>query len=562
MMKAQLVSPSESSHELQQCYDPVSISQYCYHHPGQVLWRFMQIIWAGGWFIGHLKWDQWTQQTRKNKFRRASQLRQILTDLGPTFIKVGQALSIRPDLIHKDFLEELTLLQDQLPPFSTDEAFALIEAELGQPVDKIYQEISPQPIAAASIGQVYQGYLWTGEEVAIKVQRLGLVHRFSLDLFLLRKAAIWFGFRLPIHLGHDLSLIVDEFGTKLFEELNYCNEARNAEKFAHNFQGSDIVKVPSIYWDYTSARVLTLEWIHGYKLTSDQCTVEAETSSVELSRCGVIAGLQQLLEFGFFHADPHPGNLFALSGGRIAYIDFGLMDHLDQSMKETLVDALIHLINKDYSLLAQDFVQLGFLTPETDIQPIVPALEGIFSDFTGANAKDFTFHSITERFSELMYDHPFRVPAKFAVIIRTLVIQEGVALCLNPNFKIVEVSYPYIAQRLLSGETPAFRQRLLEVLFKDEKFQWQRLESLLAIAHSNNSFDLTPTLKLGLKSLVSEDAIDLWRQIVLVLTEDDQLHINEVLHLWEVINNNLHPQYLIDAILRAIAESDRSENGV
>lgn len=554
MIKARSASPSESSRELWQYYHPAFIAQYCQRHPGQVLWRLLQILWASVWFIGLLKWDQWTQQTRKNKFRRASQLRQILTDLGPTFIKVGQALSIRPDLIHKDFLEELTLLQDQLPPFSTDKAFALIEAELGQPVDKIYQEISQQPIAAASIGQVYQGYLWTGEEVAIKVQRIGLVHRFSLDLFLLRGAARWFGPLLPIHLGHDLVLIVDEFGSKLFEELNYYHEARNAEQFAYNFQDSDIVKVPSIYWDYTSTRVLTLEWIHGFKLTSDQCTIEAETSSVELSRCGVIAGLQQLLEFGFFHADPHPGNIFALSGGRIAYIDFGMMDHLDQSAKETLIDALIHLINKEYSLLAQDFVQLGFLTPETDIQPIVPALEEIFSDVTGANLKDFSFHSITERFSELMYDYPFRVPAKFAVIIRTLVLQEGVALCLNPNFKIVEVSYPYIAQRLLSGETPAFQQRLLEVLFKDKKFQWQRLESLLAIAHSNNSFDLTPTLKLCLKSLISEDANDLWRQIVLVLTEDDRLHIDEVIHLWEVIKDNIHPQSLMDVLFGTIAE--------
>ncbi|MGK7877688.1 MAG: ABC1 kinase family protein [Xenococcaceae cyanobacterium] len=558
MIQAQLIWPPETSHELLRCYDADAIARYCHRHPWQTLWRSLRIIWAWGWFTCLLKWDQWTQQVEKNKSLRATQIRQIFTDLGPTFIKVGQALSIRPDLIRKDFLEELTLLQDQLPPFSTAEAFALIEAELGQPVDNIYEKISPQPVAAASIGQVYQGHLWSGEEVAIKVQRPGLVHRFTLDLYLIRRAAIWLGPRLPLHLGHDLALIVDEFGTKLFEELNYCNEARNAEQFAHNFQASDKVKVPAIYWAYTSTQVLTLEWIHGFKLTCNQCPVDANTSAVELSRIGVIAGLQQLLEFGFFHADPHPGNLFALTGGRIAYIDFGMMDHLDQATKETLVDAIIHLINKDYNLLAKDFVQLGFLTPETDIKPIVPALEAVFSDFTGGSVKDFNFHSITDRFSELMYDYPFRVPAKFAVIIRSLVIQEGVALCLNPNFKIVEVSYPYIAQRLLSGETPAFRRRLLEVLFKDDKFQWQRLESLLAIAHSDNSFDLASTLQLGLKSLVSEEGTELWRQLVLVLTENDRLHTDEVIRLWDLIKDNLQPQSLIDAALGVLAEWGRN----
>lgn len=554
MIQAPPLSPPDESHAFPQRYDANAIAQYCYRHPLQTLWRSLQILWALGWFAFNLKWDHWTQQVERHKSLRASQLRQLLTQLGPTFIKVGQALSIRPDLIRKDLLEELTLLQDQLPPFSTAAAFDLIEAELGRPVTEIYRDISPEPVAAASIGQVYRGHLWSGEEVAIKVQRPGLVHTFTLDLFLLRQFVLRFGSWLPLHLSYQLSLIVDEFGAKLFEELDYGNEARNAERFARNFQDSDKVKVPQIYGAYSSTQVLTLEWIEGYKLTCNQCAVDADTSAIELSRIGVIAGLQQLLEFGFFHADPHPGNLFALKGGRLAYIDFGMMDQLDQTTKETIVDAIVHLINRDYSLLAQDFVKLGFLTPETDIQPIVPALEGIFADVTGAGVKDFNFYSITDRFSDLMYEFPFRVPSKFAVIIRSLVIQEGVALCLNPNFKIVEVSYPYIAQRLLSGETPAFRQRLLEVLFKDDKFQWQRLESLVAIAHSDSSFDLVPTLQLGLKSLVAAEKAELWRQLILILTEDDRLHTEEMLHLWELVKDSLPPQSLIDIAMGTVAE--------
>ncbi|HEY9847755.1 MAG TPA: AarF/ABC1/UbiB kinase family protein, partial [Candidatus Caenarcaniphilales bacterium] len=333
-----------------------------------------------------------------------------------------------PDLVRQDYLDELVFLQDQLPPFPTPEAFATIEAELGRPAVQIFQKISPEPVAAASLGQVYQGRLFNGEEVAIKVQRPNLLPILTLDLCLIRWAAAWISPWLPLNLGHDLTLIVDEFGTKLYEEIDYLHEGRNAEKFAYNFRNDQSIKVPQIHWQFSSTRVLTLEWIDGFKLTGTQCIIQSDISTDQLIRVGVTAGLRQLLEFGFFHADPHPGNLFALRDGRMAYIDFGMMDQLDQATKEQLVDALVHLINRDYIELAQDFVQLGFLTADTDIQPIVPALESVLGDIMGASVRDFNFKTITDRFSELMYDYPFRVPAKFALIIRSLVTQEGVAL--------------------------------------------------------------------------------------------------------------------------------------
>ena len=245
---------------------------------------------------------------------------------------------------------------------------------------------------------------------------------------------------------------------------------------------------------------------------------------------------------------------FALHDGRMAYVDFGMMDQLDQTTKETLVDAVVHLVNKDYSLLAQDFVKLGFLTPETDIQPIIPALEDVFGDIIGASVKDFNFKTITDRFSELMFEYPFRVPAKFALIIRSLVTQEGIALCLNPNFRIVEVSYPYVAQRLLAGETPEFRRRLLEVLFKDGRLQWQRLENLIAIARTDQDFDLIPSAQLGMKFFFSEEGDFLRRQVIMALTEDDRLHTEEVQHLWDLVKEDFQPQRILDAALGAISE--------
>jgi predicted unusual protein kinase regulating ubiquinone biosynthesis (AarF/ABC1/UbiB family) len=512
------------------------------------------ITWSLGLFLLSLLWDKWTKQEEANKYRRASELRQILTRLGPTFIKVGQALSTRPDLVRKDFLDELVKLQDQLPPFDNDIAFALIETELGMPVEKAYREISPTPVAAASLGQVYKAILPTGEEVAVKVQRPGLRALLSLDLYLMRWAAQKFGRLLPLNLGHDLTLIVDEFGTKLFEEIDYQNEGCNAEKFATNFQNNPEVKVPSIYWRYSGRRVLTLEWIDGYKLTDTENIKALGLDPNSIVKIGVTSGLQQLLEHGFFHADPHPGNLFATFDGRMAYIDFGMMDQLEEETKETLASCVVDLINKDYENLAANFVKLGFLTPETDIKPIIPALERVLGNAIGQRVGDFNFRTITDEFSELMYQYPFRIPAKFALIIRSLVTQEGVALTLDPNFKIVQVAYPYVAKRLLTGESPQLRRRLLDVLFKNGKFQWQRLENMITMARSESNFDLLPTAQLGITFLLSEEGRYLRRQLLLALTEDDRLHTAEVQRLWSLIQGELQPRRLLDVAMSAFRE--------
>lgn len=533
-------------------YDPEAIAQYYRFRPWLAGWRILKLVWAFGWFVLGLLWDRWQDQENPHKEIRAVQLRQLLTNLGPTFIKVGQALSTRPDLVRKDFLEELVKLQDQLPPFPNSVAMGIIERELDRSIGEVYSEISPHPVAAASLGQVYRGRLRSGEEVAIKVQRPQLLPTITLDLFLMRWASGWLAPWLPLNLGHDLTLIVDEFGIKLFEEIDYLNEARNAEKFAANFQDDPTVKVPSIYWRFSSRRVLTLEWINGFKLTDTERIKAAGLDSDSLIRIGVSSGLRQLLEFGFFHADPHPGNLFAMPDGRMAYIDFGMMDQLQQHTKETLVDSVVHLINREYDLLAQDFVELGFLTPDIDIQPIVPALESVLGNAIDRNVGDFNFKTITDQFSELMFEYPFRVPAQFALIIRSLVTQEGLALSLNPNFKIVEIAYPYVAQRLLTDESPELRRRLLDILFKDGKFQWHRLENLIAIARSDTGFDLLPTAQLGLQYLLSDEGEFLRRKLILAMVQDDRLHTEEVQRLWELVKEDLEPARLFDVAVGAL----------
>jgi predicted unusual protein kinase regulating ubiquinone biosynthesis (AarF/ABC1/UbiB family) len=544
-------------------YDAQAIARHLRWQPWRPMWRALRIGLAFLGFVLGLQLDAILGREQGSQQARAEQIRRILTDLGPTFIKVGQALSTRPDLVRQDFLNELIKLQDQLPPFDNATAFAIIERETDRSVSEIFREITPDPIAAASLGQVYKAKLYSGETVAVKVQRPNLKPIMMLDLYLMRWFAKNLGWLLPLNIGDDLALIVDEFGAKLFEETDYQNEGANAEKFAENFKNDPLIKVPKIYWDYSSQRVLTLEWIDGVKLT-DIAAVEAAGLDLDaLIQIGVTSGLQQLLEHGLFHADPHPGNLFAMAPepgsrspvrGRMAYIDFGMMDQLDTPLKEALVDALVHLINKDYEQLAKDFVALGFLTPSTDITPIIPALEAVFDDVIGKSVGDFNFKVVTDKFSGLMYEYPFRVPAKFALIIRSVVTQEGLALTLNPNFKIVEIGFPYIARRLLTGESESLRRRLLEVLFKDGKFQWQRLENMIQIARTDREFDVLPTAQLGMQYLMSADGAYLRRLIVMSLTEDNRLHTEEVRRLWDLVKADVKPDKIAGAAWNALIQ--------
>lgn len=533
-------------------YDPQLICRYYRWRLPQVIGRALAILWPFLWFVLCLRWDQLWGHTDRNVGRRSVQLRKLLTDLGPTFIKVGQALSTRPDLVRKDYLEELTQLQDQLPPFPSEQAFARIESELGRPIAEIFAQISPEPVAAASLGQVYKAQLHSGEWVAVKVQRPHLREQLSLDLYLIRWASTWLGPWLPLNLGSTLTAVVDEFGRKLFEEIDYLHEGRNCERFAEYFRDDPDVYVPRIFWAYSTRRVLTLEWIDGIKLTDVERIRAANLEVKQLVRIGVVAALKQLLEYGFFHADPHPGNLFALADGRLAYIDFGMMDQLTEEMKEYLVDALVHLVDRDYNALIDDFIHLGFLQSDVGRQELIPALEKVLADVLTQEVVNFNFKTATDQFSDLMYRYPFQVPSHFALVIRSLVTQEGVALSLYPQFRIVGVAYPYVAKRLLTDESPRIRQRLLQVLIKDGKFRWNRLENLIQIARSDGGLDWLPTAQTGLRYLMSEEARDLRRQLVLSLTEDDRLHFEELQRLWRLISPELSPAYLWQATLRSL----------
>jgi predicted unusual protein kinase regulating ubiquinone biosynthesis (AarF/ABC1/UbiB family) len=477
-----------------------------------------------------------------------------LTNLGPCFIKLGQALSTRPDLVRRDWLDELTKLQDNLPAFPHAIALRTIEEELGAPVDQLFEEFPDYPVAAASLGQVYRAKPVGGSWVAVKVQRPNLTQQLRRDMVLIRLLGVMAAPLLPLNLGFGLGHIIDEFGRSLFEEIDYRREADNAERFGRLFASNPAVIVPRVDRSLSAQRVITTTWIEGTKLQQRQELEAQHLDPASLIRTGVISGLQQLLEFGYFHADPHPGNLFALPGktgalGHLAYVDFGMMDSISDSDRLTLTGAVVHLINRDFQSLAQDFVDLGFLNPNTDLAPIVPALEEVLGGALGDNVGSFNFKAITDRFSELMYAYPFRVPARFALIIRAVVSQEGLALRLDPSFRIIRVAYPYVAKRLLAGDTTEMREKLLEVLFdSDGRLQVQRLESLLAVVENDESAvgaELLPVAGAGLKLLLGQEGRSIRERLLLTLVRDDRLNTEDLRGLMDLLGRTFAPQRLV-----------------
>ena len=511
--------------------------------------RLIQVLWtlSGLVIVLLLRGSSSDADVQRGLARR---ILNTLTGLGPCFIKLGQALSTRPDLVRRDWLEELTRLQDDLPAFPHSIALSRIEQELGAPADQLFEEFPSAPIAAASLGQVYKARLEGQSWVAVKVQRPNLTFILRRDLVLIRALGVLTAPFLPLNLGFGLGSIIDEFGRSLFEEIDYEQEADNAERFATLFVDNPAVYVPRVERMLSSTRVLTTTWIEGSKMRNSQELIDQRLDPAALIRTGVICGLQQLLEFGYFHADPHPGNLFALQGrsgdmGHVGYVDFGMMDSISDRDRLTLTGAVVHLINRDFEGLAEDFQDLGFLSPTADLSPIIPALEEVLGGSLGESVGSFNFKAITDRFSELMFDYPFRVPARFALIIRAVVSQEGLALRLDPDFKIISVAYPYVARRLLAGDTREMREKLLDVIFDESgRLRLERLESLLEVVGQgapSPGAELLPVAGAGLRLLFSRDGADLRKRLLLTLIRDDRLHTEDVRALARLIGRTFGP---------------------
>jgi predicted unusual protein kinase regulating ubiquinone biosynthesis (AarF/ABC1/UbiB family) len=524
-------------------YDPEAISRIYAGHPQRLLRRVWQTLVPIGLFLFAVGFDWLSRRLRDpgHARARAREAADLVASLGPAFIKAGQALSTRPDIVPPVLLEELAQLQDQLPGFDPALAMACIEEDLGQPVEAIYAQLDREPISAASLGQVHKGVLKDGQKVAVKVQRPGLREQITLDLYIVRNIASWLNRNVGL-IRSDLVALIDELGKRVFEEMDYFNEATNAETFARLHAHNPRIAVPRIHRQATSRRVLTMEWIDGVKLTNLEAVRELGINPDELVEVGVNCSLQQLLEHGFFHADPHPGNLLALPDGRLAYLDFGMMSEVSRESRTGLIQAVVHLVNRNFSKLSKDFVSLGFLAEDVNLEPIVPAFESVFGQALEMGVSRMDFKAVTDDLSGVMYRFPFRVPPYYALIIRSLVTLEGIALSVDPEFKILGAAYPYFARRLMEDPDPSLRNSLREMLFDGEVFRWQRLDNLIASAAQGSELDLEGLLDQVLDFLFSAHGGLLRQQLVDAMVQRiDGLAWRTTLRLGKQLPERLQP---------------------
>ena len=496
-------------------YDPAAITRIYAGHPQRLFRRLWQTLVPIGLYLLGVGFDWLTGRIKTADVARsrAKEAADLVASLGPAFIKAGQALSTRPDIVPPLLLEELAQLQDQLPGFDSALAMACIEEDLGAAVLDIFEQLDPEPISAASLGQVHKGVLKGGQTVAVKVQRPGLREQITLDLYIVRNIAAWLNQNVGL-IRSDLVALIDELGKRVFEEMDYFNEAANAERFAELHASNPRIAVPRIYHQATSRRVLTMEWIEGVKLTNLEAVRGIGVDPDDMVTVGVSCSLQQLLEHGFFHADPHPGNLLALADGRLAYLDFGMMSEVSRESRTGLIQAVVHLVNRSFSKLSKDFVSLGFLSEDVNLEPIVPAFEKVFGQAIEQGVSRMDFKAVTDDLSGVMYRFPFQVPPYYALIIRSLVTLEGIALSVDPEFKILGAAYPYFARRLMEDPDPTLRQSLKEMLFDGDIFRWQRLDNLVASASQGAQLDLEGLLDQVLSFLFSANGGLLRLQLV------------------------------------------------
>ena len=535
-------------------YDPAAITRIYAGHPQRLVRRLWQTLVPIALYLMGVGSDRLLGRLRGERVReRSREAATLVASLGPAFIKAGQALSTRPDIIPPVLLEELAQLQDQLPGFDSGLAMACIEEDLGAPVDTIYEHLEREPISAASLGQVHRGVLKGGQKVAVKVQRPGLREQITLDLYIVRNIAAWLNRNVGL-IRSDLVALIDELGQRVFEEMDYLNEAANAEKFAELHIHNPRIAVPRIFHEATSRRVLTMEWIDGVKLTNLDAVRGIGVDPDDMVEVGVSCSLQQLLEHGFFHADPHPGNLLALPDGRLAYLDFGMMSTVSRESRTGLIQAVVHLVNRNFGALSKDFVSLGFLGEEVNLEPIVPAFESVFGQALEMGVSRMDLKAVTDDLSGVMYRFPFQVPPYYALIIRSLITLEGIALSVDPDFKILGAAYPYFARRLMEDPDPQLRRSLREMLYDGDEFRWQRLESLVNSASLQAQLDLEGLLDQVIEFLFSPNGGLLRRQLVEAAVQRvDALAWRTTLRL----GRRLPPNLLPPGLRQRLPEADR-----
>ncbi|HYQ48089.1 MAG TPA: AarF/ABC1/UbiB kinase family protein [Thermodesulfovibrionales bacterium] len=400
------------------------------------------------------------------------QLRMAFAELGPSFIKLAQILSTRPDLITPRFADEFKKLQDRVPPFPAEEAFSIIEDETGKKIEEIFSAFDRVPVAAASIAQVFQGTLLDGRDVIIKVQRPRIREQIETDIDILMYAASLLEKYLPESNFFNPTGIVDEFSKTVKKELDFIEESRNCMRFRKNFENVPDVYIPDIFTRFTTNKIIVMERIEGVRIDDIEGIVKLGLDRPRLAKAGVNAYFKMTLEDGFFHADPHAGNIFAMPSGKIGFMDFGIVGRVSPELRETMANTFLALINKDFDRLIDQYIELGLVPEHIDPEAFRKGFKADLSDFLeplyGMTIKEINFAEYLDTVTHLAIKHKMKIPSDLLLINKAMLILENIGRELDPDFDFIAVAEPYaskiVRERLRPGRLyEKARKNVMEV---------------------------------------------------------------------------------------------------
>lgn len=422
-------------------------------YPYSPFWRQIKIFGVTAQFLFSLWWDRLTgNNSSRRRHRLAKWLVRQMLALGPTLIKLGQALSTRADLIPIEYVEEFGQLQDRVPPFDSDIAIAVIERELGKPVSLLFAEFSSTPLAAASLGQVHRARLHTGEDVVVKVQRPGLTKLFNLDFEILHRLFRWLARLLKDLRKFNLDQICKEFFELLYLEIDYIHEGKNADRFRENFKEYQRVNVPKVYWQYTTEKILTLEYLPGIKIDDRRALEASKIDTQEVIQLGITCYLKQLLEDGFFQSDPHPGNMAISQRGDIIFYDFGTMAEVKTIAKDQMVKTFFAVLKNDSEEVVETLIYMGLIEPVADMTPVKRMISFMMEEFREKPIDVRAFEQLSDEIYSIFEQQPFRLPPQMTFVVKSLTTLDGIARALDPQYNLLAAAQPFLKQIAFSQQ--------------------------------------------------------------------------------------------------------------
>lgn len=389
------------------------------------------------------------------RLSQAERLRLALEELGPTFIKLGQILSTRPDVIPASYLEELKKLQDRVPAVETEHILAQIHRELGRPVEELFADFDPVPLATASIAQVHRGTLKTGEQVVFKIRRPQIEQVVETDVDILMGLAYLVEKHLPGGDLYDPIGLVKEFRRTIYREMDFSREGRTIDRFASNFDDNDKIRIPKVFWEFSGHSVLTMEYLSGIKISQVQELQKAGYDPKLIARNGATAFLEQVFEHGFFHADPHPGNLHILPDNVICLFDFGMVGRLDDDLKQQLTDLLLAVLKRDVDQIISQLIYSGELVDESNLKNLKRDLSEFIDDYYDLLLQDLKVGKMLIDFIEILTEYHIKFPANLMLLARSLIAMEGIGRQLDPGFNMVQHLRPFTERIVKERYTPS-----------------------------------------------------------------------------------------------------------